>query len=393
MTLVLETDPVTALALQKTMGPAVQPVNGLPGLARLLSDDPLQDLVVIGPDFDLASALLFTEAQRVERSSLGVILVRSGVDANLLAAALRAGVREVVEAGNLPGLHEACERSAELSRRVRVGTGEDHLPTELCNGRMITVFSAKGGCGKTTVATNLAAALATSGVGRVCLLDLDLAFGDVAIALQLFPTRTIADAVGLQNSLDETAVRSLVTVHGSGLEVVAAPLEPGAVERIPASLVSDLLGVLKSMYAFVVVDTPPAFTDHVLAAFDQSDEFVLLTTLDVPALKNLKLTMETLSMLDYPRERWRIVLNRSDAKVGLVLDDVQKAINAPISLEIPSSRAVPASINRGVPIVLDAPSHPVSAAIRRMAVSQLPVGATAPRDRRGFTLRRRGGSA
>jgi len=393
MTLVLEADPVTALALQATMGPAVQPVNALSGLGRMLREDPLQDLVVIGPDFDLESALSFAESQRVERPSLGVILVRAGVDAALLSAALRTGVREVVEAGNLPGLHEACQRSVELSRRVRIGLGDDRLPAERHTGRMITVFSAKGGCGKTTVATNLAAALATSGVGRVCLLDLDLAFGDVAIALQLFPTRTMADALGLQNSLDETAVRSLITVHGSGLEVVAAPLEPGAVERIPATLVSDLLRVLKTMYAFVVVDTPPAFTDHVLAAFDQSDEFVLLTTLDVPALKNLKLTMETLSMLDYPRDRWRIVLNRSDAKVGLDLEDVQKAINAPIALEIPSSRAVPASINRGVPIVLDAPAHPVSAAIRRMAVSQLPTGVTASRDRRGFPLRRRGGSA
>lgn len=391
MTLVLETNPVTALALQASMGPVVQPVNGLPGLARMLGEDPLQDLVVIGPDFDLASALQFAESQRVERPSLGVILVRTGIDANLLGAALRAGVREVVEAGNLQALHEACHRSAELSRRVRIGMGDDRPLAEQRLGRMITVFSAKGGCGKTTVATNLAAALATSGAGRVCLLDLDLAFGDVAIALQLFPTRTIADVVGLQHSLDETAVRSLVTVHGSGLEVVAAPLEPGAVERIPASLVTDLLGVLKTMYAFIVIDTPPAFTDHVLAAFDQSDEYILLATLDVPALKNLKLTMETLSMLDYPRDRWRIVLNRSDSKVGLGLEDVQKAINAPIALEVPSSRAVPASINRGVPIVLDAPTHPVSAAIRRMAANQLPVGATAPRDRRGFL--RRGGSA
>ncbi len=393
MTFVLETNPVTALALQATMGPVVQPVNGLAGLARQLAEDPMQDLVVIGPDFDLLAALDFAASQRVERPSLGVVLVRTGVDANLLGAALRAGVREVVETGNLPGLHEACERSAELSRRVRIGWGDDRAPAERQLGRMITVFSAKGGCGKTTVATNLAVALATSGAGRVCLLDLDLAFGDVAIALQLFPTSTIADAVGLQNALDETAVRSLITAHGSGLDVVAAPLEPGAVDRIPGSLVNDLLGVLKTMYAFIVVDTPPAFTDHVLAAFDQSDEYVLMATLDVPALKNLKLTMETLIMLDYPRDRWRIVLNRSDAKVGLGLDDVQKAINASIALEIPSSRAVPASINRGVPIVLDAPNHPVSAAIRRLAASHLPVAVATPRDRRSFPLRRRGGSA
>ena len=119
--------------------------------------------------------------------------------------------------------------------------------------------------------------------------------------------------------------------------------------------------MLKQQFDFVVVDTPPAFDDHVLAAFDQSDLVALLATLDIPALKNLKLTLETLDLLNYPRDRWRIVLNRADSKVGLALDEVEKTLKAPIAAQIPSSRDVPASINRGVPIVLDDPKHPVSA--------------------------------
>src|SRR3954449_7278322 len=98
------------------------------------------------------------------------------------------------------------------------------------------------------------------------------------------------------------------------------------------------------MFDFVVVDTPPAFTDHVLAAFDQSDMVALIATLDIPALKNLKLTLETLDLLNYPRDRWRVVLNRSDSKVGLALSEVEKTLRVPISAEIPSSRDVPASI-------------------------------------------------
>ncbi len=98
-----------------------------------------------------------------------------------------------------------------------------------------------------------------------------------------------------------------------------------------------------------------------LAAFDQSDMVALLATLDIPALKNLKLTLETLDLLNYPRDRWRLVLNRADSKVGLAVSEVEKTLKAPITVQIPSSRDVPASINRGVPIVLDDPKHPVSA--------------------------------
>ena len=117
-----------------------------------------------------------------------------------------------------------------------------------------------------------------------------------------------------------------------------------------------------------MVDTPPAFTDQVLTAFDISDVVVLIATLDIPALKNLKLTLDTLDLLNFPREKWRIVLNRSDSKVGLSIADVEKTLRIPIAAQIPSSsRDVPASINRGVPIMLDDPKHPVSKAIRDFA--------------------------
>ena len=159
-----------------------------------------------------------------------------------------------------------------------------------------------------------------------------------------------------------------------------------------------MLDLLKQQFDFVVVDTPPAFDDHVLAAFDQSDMVALLATLDIPALKNLKLTLETLDLLNYPRERWRLVLNRADSKVGLALSEVEKTLKAPISVQIPSSRDVPASINRGVPIVLDDPKHPVSPGdqgasprttsppARRLGEHDIPTGLRA--DRRGLLRRK-----
>ena len=302
-----------------------------------------------------------------------------------------------MNADNLTVLADACERSRTLTRQV---SGQDAQATAATKrGQLVTVFAAKGGCGKTTMATNLAATLADGGRQEVCLVDLDLAFGDVAIAMQLSPSRTLSDASHLSGSLDEGAARSLLTHHSPGLSIIAAPMEPGTAESLPVRMISDLLDVLKGMYDVVVVDCPPAFTDHVLAAFDRSDHFVLLATLDVPALKNLKLTLETLGMLGYARDSWHVVLNRSDAKVGLTVADVQKTLGHPIAVQVPSSRAVPSSINRGVLITLDQPGHPVSTAIRRFArglqAEALVGGAHAAksvsprRDKRGFGLLRR----
>jgi pilus assembly protein CpaE len=372
-------------------------VDAWPGLMKELADHPEEVLVVVGPDVPLEPALAFAEAQRLARPALGVVLLRRRIDVTVLGAALRAGIREVVTPDDTNALADACRRSLEVSRRTAGYSGEAVTP----EGEVVTVFAAKGGAGKTTVATNLAAALAGGGKRKVCLVDLDLAFGDVAIALQLFPSRSVHNAVAMQE-LDEAGVRSLVTPHSEGLDTVLAPLEPGDAEKIPTSVVSALLAVLRRMYDFVVVDSPPDFKETVLAALDVSDAYVLLTTLDLPALKNLRITLDMLDLLGYPRDGWQVVLNRSDSKVGLEVSDVEKTLKVPIAAHIPSSRAVSASINKGVPLVLDQPNHPVSQAIRKfaedkIALSQkssapitLPDAMTQPtesgRSRRGFLL-------
>ena len=392
MPILLESDPFLITSLAAAIGPDTVVLQDVVAVRRELTDDPSQELVVIGPDADLDAALEFAAAERVARPTTGVVLVRRRVDTTVLRNALRAGIREVVKVDDLTALNDACRQSLELSRQVR---GGDRVRSgdAVRLGELLTVFSAKGGCGKTTIATNLAAAIAKRGK-RVCLVDLDLAFGDVAIALQLFPARSVADAVGVTTGLDATAVKGLVTRYDDNLDTVLAPVEPGAGEAVPAAVVADLLQTLKRSYDWVVVDTPPAFNDHVLAACDATDEFVLVTTLDVPALKNLKLTLEMLELLGYARDRQRVVLNRADSKVGLTVDDAQKALNQPIALQVPSSSAVPTAINRGVPLVLDQPNHAVSTALQAfgdgLALRGQPVDIARPR--RGFSLRRRAGA-
>jgi pilus assembly protein CpaE len=230
---------------------------------------------------------------------------------------------------------------------------------------VITVFSSKGGCGKTFLSTNLAVALSRSGA-EVALVDLDLHFGDVAIMLHLFPSHTIYDAAE-NPGLDALSLKSLLTRHDSGVWTLVAPTEPTIADTINPGAIGSILKLLRSAFDYVVIDTPPAFSEPVLAAFDESDWLVMLATLDVPSIKNLRLTLQTMELLHFPKSRIRVVINRADSKVGLRLPDVEKLLSSPVDTTIPSSRSVPLSVNKGSPIMLEEPKGPVADSIRRVA--------------------------
>jgi Flp pilus assembly CpaE family ATPase len=355
----------TAKELMHSIGGEVRVADTLGAAAKLLDDDPNETLIVIGPRTAVGDALAFSSALRLARPAVGVILARREVDMALLTKALQSGVREVVAAEDRAALTAACRRSFEVSRRMLTPPVED----ESTPGQVVTVFAAKGGCGKTTLAINLGVALAKQ--ASVCVVDLDLAFGDVAISVQRDPVRTLVDALPMAGHLDVTGTSSLLTSYQPGLDLLLAPVTPGDGEKIPPTVVGELIAVLRTMFEFVVVDTPAQFSEHVLTAMDVSGQLVLLTTPDVPALKNLRVTLDMLDLLSYPRQIRSVVVNRSDSKVGLSLERVERVVRCPISAYVPSSRAVPISINKGTPITLDAPGHPVSQAISRFAQERL----------------------
>jgi pilus assembly protein CpaE len=357
------------------IGGEVQAADTLGAAAKLLDKDPAETLVVIGPRVTTSEALAFSAALRLARPAVGVILARKEVDVALLTHALQSGVREVVPAGDLEALAAACRRSHEVSRRMLASSVEDEGTPE---GQIVTVFAAKGGCGKTTLALNLGVALAKQAARGVCVVDLDLAFGDVAISVQLDPVRTVVDALPMAGHLDITGAASLLTRYQPGLEMLLAPVTPGDAEKVAPSLVGELLSVLRGMFDYIVVDTPAQFSEHVLTAMDASSQLVLLTTPDVPALKNLRVALDMLDLLSYPRQIRSVVVNRSDSKVGLSLEHVERVVRCPIAAHVPSSRAVPISINKGVPITLDTPGHPVSQAIARFAQQRMLAGRPAP---------------
>jgi pilus assembly protein CpaE len=238
-------------------------------------------------------------------------------------------------------------------------------------GQVVSVLSAKGGCGKTTVATNLAVVLHAGGARRVCLLDLDLAFGDVASSLKLEPVRTLADAGSSDCTLDAAAVSRLTVQFRPGLDCILAPVGPGEAEQVAAELIVELLAVLPSIYDYIVVDTPAQIAGVVLAALDCSDHLVLVTTPVLRDLKNVRQTLDTLDLLAYDRNARSIVVNRSDASIDLGTKDIENVLKAPISGRIPPSFDVPASINDGVPLVSAQPDHPFSSAVREFAEARI----------------------
>ena len=346
------------------VGAYAKVVPSLDELKQQLADDPDEYAIVLGPAVDLDSAAALADTLRVTRPATSVILVRRRVDTSVLAEALRSGMREVVEERDLTGLTEAVRRAKEVWEALNgpaVGGGDSQ------GGKQITVFSSKGGVGKTTLAVNLALALADGGQKKVALVDLDLAFGDVAITLQLFPARTIADTVSMGSGLDIGALETLMTPHKDNVSALVAPVQPDAKDTIPPALVGKILRLLKAEHDYVVVDTAPAFDEHVLQALDDSDEILLVTTLDVPTLKNVKIAVETLDLLNIPKSRRRLILNRADDKVGLTAEKVESTLGMKIAAAIPTSSQVANSTNAGEPIMVAFPRHPVSLAVASLA--------------------------
>lgn len=363
MTILWDPNPEALQTYAFALDPDAQVLNAGARVVRALEDNPVHTLIVIGPDVPIESACELSEESRINRPEVGVVLLRHRLDVTALAQALRSGVREVVQADDQTAIVEAIRRSEQLTNQLAGGAGQ----STGAGGKVITVFSAKGGVGKTTLSTNLAAYIASTGA-KTLLIDLDLMFGDVAISLQLTPPGTVMDIVAMGGHVDQQGIASVAATHPeTGLDVLAAPHDPADAERVPSQAIAELLRVARGNYDYVFVDTPPAFTEHVLTSVDVSDLTVLIATLDIPAVKNLRIALQTLDDLGAPKENRTVVLNRSDAKVGLSPDDVETALKCPITACIPNSLTVPNSINRGVALVIDDARNPVSIAMREFA--------------------------
>ncbi|MGY2704079.1 AAA family ATPase [Nocardioides sp. HB32] len=361
MPVVVDPDPTAVAELLTAMPDSAHGVDSTERLAAWLAEHTEEYLVLLGPHLDLDDALAVCEGLRTGRPTVSVVLARDAIDAGLLGRAMKAGARDVVPDHDLDAVAAAANRAHQLYVALRGPSGATQ------HGKVVTVFSPKGGVGKTTMAVNLALALADRGARRVCLVDLDLAFGDVAITLQLFPSHTIEHAIGSEDALDAALVGTLLTRHQDALMVLAAPSQPDVRERVTPALVSRVLALLRESFDYVVIDTAPAFDEPTLAALDETDECVVIATLDVPTLKNVRVALETLEMLGIARGHRHLLLNRADDAVGIGPDKVEAILGLSVATQVATSIDIAASTNAGTPIVVGKPDHPSSTAIRGLA--------------------------
>jgi pilus assembly protein CpaE len=309
------------------------------------------------PADDLAAIREYTQAP--------VVLLASGEASQLLDEALDADVADVLL---LPQLTNnvvfAIRKAAHAGRRAR-GSTPGH-------GRVLTVFSPKGGTGKTVTATNMAASFAKFSRKRTLLLDLDLQFGDAAIMLSVEPEKTIYDLVVAPGELDPDKLAGYTTRHATGLDILPAPVRPEDAELVTETKLARLIEVARESYDVIVVDTSPFFHGPMLATLDRTDQLLLVSSLDVPTIKNVRLSLQTLELLSFPMKRVKVVLNRANSNVGLKRAEVEAALEIRVAYEVPSDRAIPVSVNRGSPAVISEASSEVARALRQMADSLLP---------------------
>ena len=317
-----------------------------------------------------------------EHTRAPVIVVASCEATDLLDAALDADVADVLL---LPQLVENVVFTIRKTAHIKRATS---TVKRAHTGRVVTVFSPKGGTGKTVTAANVAASLAKHLQKRTLLIDLDLQFGDAAIVLGIEPEKTIYDLVVAPGELDFDKLLGYTTKHQCGLDILPAPLRPEDAELVTESKITRLLEVARECYDVIVVDTSPFFHGPMLATLDRTDELLMLCGLDVPTLKNVRLALQTLELLSFPTNRVRFVLNRANSKVGLTKREVEAALKVEVGNEIPSERIVPLSVNRGEAAVLTEPGADYSRAILELAKSILPQQREPNAKRRGLSLSR-----
>ena len=364
---VVDADQAVRSRLAMQLGDFAVPVASIEALRERLTGIPL--VAVLGPSCALPDGIIAAEKLIADRPEVGAILIAPELSTDLFRQALRAGIRDVLPAPvDSTQLSEAVRRVVETlsSSRAPAPQGYTEPTGEL--GHVITVFSTKGGAGKSVIAANLAVVLARRSERPVVLVDADLQFGDIAVMLKLAPQHTIVDAVGSIDRLDSSLLQNLLVKHEpSGVFVLPAPLEPAFADQIGADEMVRIVEMLRTFADFVVVDTPAYFNDVVLGLIEVSDDVLLVAGMDIPNIKNVKIGLQTLRLLNTPMSKLRLVLNRANSKVKLDVGEVERTLQVKADCLIPSDVVVPQSVNKGAPVVLDAPKSGVARAIEQLA--------------------------
>jgi pilus assembly protein CpaE len=368
------------IGFEESMQVAGEASNGQEAVERARQLRP--DIVIMDTHMPVMDGILATEQISQELPEVSVIMMSVEGEHDLIRRAMKAGARDfLIKPFSAEELLETIKNvfRADQKRRqlYQVGPGETARAADVGRakkelGEVITVFSTKGGIGKTVILCNTAVALARKHSARVAIVDCDLQFGDTAIMLNLYPSRTLANLVEEPPPWTCSLVQDYMIRHEeSGVDVLLSPSRPEYAEIVAMEHVEQCLTLLREKYDFILVDTIPLFRNVELAILDASDRILIVTNLELSAVKDVKLCLDLMSNLNYPAEKLLLVVNKGFPAVGgLSTDDVQAGLKREVSLVLPSAeKDVVESINKGKPFMLrpDADETDLGRGINKLA--------------------------
>ena len=312
----------------------------------------------------------FAESVSSQYPGTGIIMMEESLQEETMHNALFAGAKDVlikpIEPEKLMNaiyrIHQLQEKKVALQQEA---PQKKVRKSEL--GQVYTVFSTKGGVGKTFVSINLAASLAKNQEKRVVLVDLDLDFGNAALALNLYPKFTISDIVDDIRHIDSDLIESYLVPHESGIKVLPANLQQQMNEFINADHIRIIIEALRESFDFVIIDMPARFFETIMPALALADHLLVITTPEISSVRNIKALLVTLKELNFPQSKIRIILNKEDSKGDIKQKDVEATLNKKVDAAIGFDyRRVLSSLNRGVPLVYEYPKNNISKHIDKM---------------------------
>jgi pilus assembly protein CpaE len=347
-------------------GFAVMGASGYGMEAMTLARETTPEVVVVALEEPIARSLQTVESVGDVLPQVPIVAYSSIGDPSYIRRAMQVGVKDYLVA---PLQDEDLGRSinsalAQEERRQQRLTGEVEPQAY---GTVVTVFGAKGGIGKTTIATNLATALVQKTGQSVALVDLDTRFGDVAILMDMPTDRSISDLALPDEEIDREAVQSCLYTHGTGVAILPSPIRPSEWHSINPGHIEKVVSVLATTHDYVLLDTPGTFNDIVSRALEMCTILLLTATPDLASLKDTILALEMLRSWSFPSEKVKIVINHtsdahSDARV-----DIRRVLGKEVFWTIPYDRNITQTTQLGMPIVAAKPKAKASQSFTELA--------------------------
>lgn len=346
--------------------------NGREGVeltGKLLPDIVLMDINM--PEMDGITA---SEAIAAKYHDAQIVMMSVQGEADYLRRSMLAGAREFLIkpfsgeelATSIRRVYQLGAQRRAMAPPIPVSAAAAAPPPK--GGNIYVVFGAKGGCGATTLAVNLAVAIHEETKERTALMDANLEMGDVGVMLNLPNHRTIADITGPKVTIDEEMVNGVMVAHGSGIKALLAPARPEMAELVTTDVLKSLLTILPTMFDYIVVDLWRTFQEPMVTIMDAADRVILVTTSDIPSVKNAKLFFELSQALGYPDDKTMLVLNKEDGRSSIGIKDIEASIKHPITAVLPKDeRTALLALNRGTPFVGAAKTIPLTLSVQALA--------------------------